>query len=83
MKTTIEIADDIFRAVKARASLNGQTLKSFFLEAIQDKLRKESKKQSRQSGWRKVFSGAPESVVSEVQDVIDKEFSQINPDDWK
>jgi len=83
MKTTIEIPDAIFRAVKASASLNGQTLKAFFLEAIQDRLAKESKNDGEQDGWRKAFGKVPKSVVAEVQDKINEEFSSINPEDWK
>ena len=83
MKTTIEISDVIFRAVKASASLKGQTLKAFFLEAIKDKLVKESKHKNQQDGWRKAFGKVPASVVSAVQDKIEEEFSNINPEDWK
>ena len=83
MKTTIEISDAILRAVKASASLRGQTLKAFFLEAIQDKLAKDCKQQSQDAGWRKAFGKIPPSVVSDVQDKINQEFSSIDPEDWK
>jgi hypothetical protein len=81
MKTTIEIADDIYRQVKARAALRGQTVKSFFLEAIHDKLG--SKEHGAGKGWRSVFGKVDKRAVEEMQRMLDDEFSKINPDDWK
>ena len=77
MKTTIEIADSLYRQVKARASLKGQTVKAFFVEALQEKLRKEAETSDRPPGWMKAFGKAPESSVAEVQAIIDDEFSRI------
>lgn len=83
MKTTIEISDTIFRQVKATASLKGQTLKSFFLEALREKLSKETRKKTKHSGWRRTFGQASSESVTQVQTIIDEEFSKINPEDWK
>jgi len=38
MKTTVEVPDTLYRQIKARAALKGQTIKAFFLEAIREKL---------------------------------------------
>ena len=38
MKTTLEIPDALFRRVKAKAAVRGQTLKEFVNEALQEKL---------------------------------------------
>jgi hypothetical protein len=42
MKTTIEIADPLFRKVKSRAAERGQSLKEFVTEALQARLAVES-----------------------------------------
>ena len=83
MKTTIEISDTIFRQVKARTSLKGQTMKSFFLEAIMDKLNKERNADTEKAGWQKVFGKGSQSSIAEVQDIIDDEFSKIDQEEWK
>jgi hypothetical protein len=83
MKTTIEISDAIYRQVKARASLKGQTMKSFFIEALQEKLRRDLSKSDTESGWMEVFGKAPESSVEEVQAIIDEELSKIDVDGWQ
>ena len=35
MRTTIDIPDELFRAVKAKAALEGRTLKAMMLEGLQ------------------------------------------------
>ncbi len=42
MKTTLDIPDDIFRKVKARAALRGVSLRQFVTEAVRDKVESES-----------------------------------------
>ena len=39
MKTTVEIPDDLFREVKARAAMDGIKLKDFIVDALRGKLR--------------------------------------------
>ena len=82
MKTTIEMSDTVYRQMKARAALRGQTMKAFVMEAIREKLQAESQADS-QKGWRDVFGKAPTGSTEEVQAVIDEEFSQIRPEDWQ
>ncbi len=38
MKTTLEIPDEIFRQVKARAALRGVSLRQFVTEALEEKV---------------------------------------------
>jgi hypothetical protein len=83
MKTTLEIPDAIYRQVKARAALNGQTVRSFFLEALREKLNGQRRKAKPPAGWRSVFGKATQEEIDEVQKIIDEEFSRINPEDWK
>lgn len=83
MKTTIDIPDPLFRQVKVRAALKAQTMKAFVLEAILDKLQAEAVARDSQSGWRSVFGQAAAGSVEEIQAVVDAEFSQLDPEDWK
>lgn len=80
MKTTLEIPDAIYRQIKARAALKGQTVRAFFLEAIQEKLQRKRRKAA---GWRSVFGKAAKDDVQDIQTIIDEEFSQIDAEDWK
>jgi hypothetical protein len=83
MKTTLDLPDRLYRQIKARAALRGQTVKSFFLDAIRDKLAADAKATGKQSGWRAVFGKANKEDVAEVQRIIDEEFSRIDPEDWE
>jgi hypothetical protein len=87
MKTTVEIPDTLYRQIKARAALKGQSIKDFLVEAVRAKLvadrakpKKESKKKT---GWEAAFGAADPAEVAEVQRIIDEEFSRIDPDAWK
>ena len=83
MKTTFDIPDPLFRQLKVQTVLKGITMKSFVLEAIQDKLREEnSAKSQKESGWRVVF-GKAKGSTEEVQTIIDQEFSSIDLEEWK
>jgi hypothetical protein len=80
MKTTLEIPDAIYRQIKARAALKGQTVRAFFMDAIQEKLQRQPRKAA---GWRSVFGkGSPKDLQS-IQAIIDEEFSRIDAEDWK
>jgi hypothetical protein len=81
MKTTIDIADGIYRQVKARAALEGQTVKAFLLEALKEKLT--ARRRGGPEGWRAVYGKGDKKVAEEVQRIIDEEFSRIDPKDWQ
>jgi hypothetical protein len=83
VKTTIDIAEPVLRQVKARAALRGQSLKGYILEALRDRLRQETQPISPSSGWRSVLGKAPRGSTDEVQQIIDEEFSRIDPRDWQ
>jgi hypothetical protein len=83
MKTTLDVPDRLYRQIKARAALRGQTIKAFFLDAIRDKLALEKGAPSKQTGWRAAFGTARPEDVAEVQRIIDEEFSRVDPEDWK
>jgi hypothetical protein len=83
MKTTLDLPDRLYRQIKARAALRGQTVKSFFLDAIRDKLTAENAAKSKAAGWQAVFGKANSKDVTEVQRLIDEEFSRVNAEDWE
>lgn len=83
MKTTLDLPDRLYRQIKARAALRGQTVRAFFLDAVRDKLAADRNAAARQSGWRAVFGKASAGDVEEVQQILDAEFDQIDPEDWK
>jgi hypothetical protein len=82
MKTTLDLPDRLYRQIKARAALKGQTIKSFFLDAIRDKLATDQNAKTKQAGWRGVFGKANSDDVAEVQRLIDEEYSQIALEEW-
>ena len=73
----------MFRQLKARAALRGMTMKAFVLQAIRDKLEAELAERVSEPGWQGVYGKASGKEIDQVQDIIDSEFSQINPEDWE
>jgi hypothetical protein len=82
VKTTLELPDKLYRRIKARAALRGQTIRAFFLDAVRDKLASERAISSQETGWRAVYGKARPEDVADVQRIIDEEFSRIDPEDW-
>lgn len=79
-KTTVEVPDILYRQVKARAAMRGQSIKAFLLQAIRNKLSVDKTIGSKEQGWQAVFS---KEAVSEVQRTINEEFSGIDLEDWQ
>lgn len=80
MKTTIELPDAIFRRAKATASGRGMTLKRFFTEALEEKLRRYSNET--ETPWMAGF-GALSDLSDENQrvlDIIEQEFETLSPE---
>jgi hypothetical protein len=84
MKTTLELPDVLFRKAKATAAGRGQTLKEFFIEALQDKLAlSEGRTSASEPAWMQGF-GRLKRLRKEtvrVQSIIDQEFEIIEPED--
>ena len=75
--------DSVYRQIKARAALRGQSIRAFFLKAIKDKLAADRPNKKGPSGWRSVFGKGQQKDIDELQRIIDDEFLRINPDDWR
>ena len=82
LKTTIVIADETFRRIKALAAQKGQTLKAFLNDALREKLESDEAQARRSRGWRAVFGKAPGGSLDRVQEIIDAEFSRVRIEDW-
>ncbi len=82
MKTTIEIPDAIFRRAKAAAAANGQSLKAYFTDAIEGRLRQGV---SGAKPWEAGF-GALRNLHREnrrIERLIAAEFEAIDEEEWR
>ena len=85
MKTTIELPDALFRKVKAAAAARGQSLKSFFNEAVEERLRHRSGPVATALPWEAAFGGL-RSLHREnlrIDRLISAEFETIDEEEWR
>jgi hypothetical protein len=82
MKTTVEIPDPLYRRLKATAAVQGKSVKDYLVEAVRDKLAAPPVKANKKSGWRAVYGAADPKEVAELQRIIDRELSGIDPEGW-
>ena len=86
MKTTIELPDALFRQSKSLAAARGVTLKRFFTEALEEKLRRSTDGGSaanEEPPWMAGF-GALSDIRDEnrrVLELIEDEFERLSPED--
>ncbi len=86
MKTTIDLPDTTFRRAKTTAAAHGMTLKQFFTEALEARLRRfgqVSASDGVEPPWMAGF-GALSDLASEnsrVLKAVEEEFERISPDD--
>ena len=80
MKTTIELPGLIFRHAKAAAAERGQSLKDFFTEAVEDRLRRQGGLGTGAKPWEKAF-GALRDLHREnrrIERLIAAEFETVD-----
>ena len=78
MKTTIEIPDRLFRAVKVSAASRGESLRQFFTDAVVERLRY-VEGQSRRP-WMKHY-GALRNYSDEldrIERIVENEFESVH-----
>ena len=86
MKTTVELPDTLFRQSKALAAARGVTLRRFFTEALEEKLRRCTEYGSdgkKEPPWMAGF-GALSDIRDEnrrVLELIEDEFERLSPED--
>lgn len=83
MKTTVEIPDALYRRLKARAAIQGKSVKDYLVEAVREKLAAAPADPKQKTGWRAVYGAARPDEVAELQRIIDQEFSGIDPEGWE
>ena len=86
MKTTIELPDAAFRQAKAIAASRGLTLKQFFTDALEDKLRRcagDAASGGREAPWMAGFGGLADLSHEHrrVGVAIAEEFETLSPED--
>lgn len=81
MKTTMEISDAIFRRAKAAAAEKGIPLRELVEEALMDKLRPPA---SSDKPWMKHVGNLRHlrKETARINQIIEEEFEQIEPEDW-
>jgi hypothetical protein len=82
MKTTIEIPDPLFRRAKAIAAERGIPLRELVSEALADKLRVQD---TEDKPWLKTFGKLRglRKEAARINRIIETEFGQIEPEDWR
>ena len=81
VKTTLEIPDDLFRRVKAKAALQGLSLKDFVQAALAEKMDGEARVEEKP--WMRGY-GALAHLRAETQRIdklISDEFETLEPED--
>ena len=85
MKTTIELPDATFRHAKTVAAASGITLKQFFTEALEERLRRgavETRNGGAEPPWMAGF-GALADMADEnrhILKLIEEEFEKLSPE---
>jgi predicted transcriptional regulator len=85
LKTTLEIPDALYRRLKTAAAEQGSSVRALVNQAISDLLRKPSAMATAGPAWRRGFGklGHLHAETKRIQGVIGKEFSTVDPEDWK
>jgi hypothetical protein len=81
MKTTLEIPDAIFRRAKTLAAQRGIPFRAFVSEALADKLRARSDRESKP--WMETFGKLRHlhKETARINRIIEEEFDQIETED--
>jgi hypothetical protein len=83
MKTTIDIPDELFRLAKARASLNGISLRQFVTDTLRTQLELEEKRaRAKDPPWMQGFGGLADLAgeTARIRALIEEEFESIEPE---
>jgi hypothetical protein len=83
VKTTLEIPDPIFRRAKSVAAQRGIALRAFVTEAVEEKL--DAGRTTQEKPWMAAFGKLKHlhKETARINRVIEEEFEQIEPEDWK
>lgn len=80
MKTTLELPDELFRSVKARAAQEGISLKEYVASALREKLGQSAARTNERSRSKHFGSLAHlRNETRRIERIIDQEFETIDP----
>jgi hypothetical protein len=87
-KTTVELPDPLLRDAKVASAKDGISLKQFFTEAVTERLRRGNGARAQMPvdpPWMQAFGGLRDlkHETRRIQKIIDKEFGQIDDEDWR
>ena len=87
-KTTVELPDPLLREAKVASARDGISLKQFFTEAVTERLRRGNGARTQKPvdpPWMQAFGGLRDlkHETRRIQKIIDKEFGQIDEEDWR
>jgi hypothetical protein len=87
-KTTVELPDPLLREAKVASAKDGISLKQFFTEAVTERLSRRNGAPARKvfdPPWMRAFGGLRDlkHETRRIQKIIDKEFGQIDEEDWR
>ena len=82
MKTTVDIPDALFRQAETVAAEQGIFLQVLISEALAERLRAHG---TEDKSWMKAFGKLRHlrSETARINQIIEEEFGQIEPEDWK
>ena len=82
MRTSVDIPDDIFRHAKMVAARDGTTMRELIVDGLRDRVGLPAKKEDNWDSFFGILKDDPEAVA-EFNRIIEEEFEQIDPEDWK
>jgi hypothetical protein len=89
MKTTVELPDPLFRKAKATAAERGVSLKLLLTEAVREHLQRGAHNSSNNDppapAWMAAFGGlrSLQKETKRINRLIEREFEQIEEDEWR
>jgi hypothetical protein len=84
MKTTLDLPDELFRSVKARAAHEGMSLKEYVAAALWQKLGQAPERIGEKPRKRHFGSLAHlRKETRRIERIIEQEFETIDPEAWK
>ena len=89
MKTTVEMPDALFRKAKATAAERGISLKDLLADALREHLRRNAGGSSASKlatpPWMSAFGGLRHlhKETKRINQVLEREFEQIEEDEWR
>lgn len=84
MKTTIELPDNLLNQAKQYAASRGKTFRQVLIEALSGLVVDENQR-ARKPGIEHLFGAFAneKEETRRIQQMIDEEFSNVDPEDWK